>query len=113
MASEAQKKALEKYRATVKRFTVDFPPSDAELWEHLQNQPNKQRYIKDLIGKDLGTKVFLIYKDNHDDACWFAGRFIGTEEDVERYCEEYNKKCRYEWEEISWLCVADMDDVSL
>lgn len=53
MASEAQKKALEKYRANVKRFTVDFPPSDAELWEHIQNQPNKQGYIKALIRADM------------------------------------------------------------
>ena len=53
MPSEAQKKALEKYRAKTKRFTVDFPPADAELWEHLQKQPNKQRYIKDLIREDM------------------------------------------------------------
>ena len=54
MTSDAQKKALEKYKAKVKRLTVDFPPSDAELYDHLQKQPNKQRYIKDLIRKDMG-----------------------------------------------------------
>ena len=54
MTSDAQKKALEKYKAKVKRLTVDFPPSDAELYEHLQKQQNKQRYIKDLIRKDMG-----------------------------------------------------------
>ena len=53
MASEAQKRAIEKYRANLKRFTVDFNQSDAELWEHLQNQQNKQGYIKDLIRKDM------------------------------------------------------------
>ena len=53
MASEAQKKALEKYKAKVKRLTVDFPPSDMELYEHIQKQPNKQGYIKDLIRKDM------------------------------------------------------------
>lgn len=53
MTSEAQKKALEKYRKNVKRFTVDFPPSDSELWEHLQQQPKKQTYIKDLIRADM------------------------------------------------------------
>lgn len=56
MASEAQKKALGKYKANVKRFTVDFPPSDMELWEHLQNQPKKQTYIKDLIRADMERK---------------------------------------------------------
>ena len=53
MISEAQKKALEKYKAKVKRITVDFPPSDVELWEHLQAQGKKQTYIKDLIRADL------------------------------------------------------------
>lgn len=53
MASEAQKKALKKYRANSKRFTVDFPQADAELWEHLQKQPNKQGYIKALIREDM------------------------------------------------------------
>lgn len=51
--SPAQQKALDKYKANVKRFTVDFPPSDADLWEHLQNQPKKQTYIKDLIRADM------------------------------------------------------------
>lgn len=53
MVSDAQKKALEKYKTKVKRFTVDFPPSEQELWEHLQQQPKKQTYIKDLIRADM------------------------------------------------------------
>ena len=53
MTSEAQKKALEKYKAKVKRLTVDFPPSEAELWEHVSKQPNKQGYIKTLIRADM------------------------------------------------------------
>ena len=51
--SEAQKKALDKYKANVKRITIDFPPTDAELWEHIQNQPKKQTYIKALIKADM------------------------------------------------------------
>lgn len=53
MASEAQKIAKAKYKAGVNRFTVDFPPPEMELWDHLQKQPNKQRYIKDLIRADI------------------------------------------------------------
>ena len=56
MTTEAQKKALDKYRAKMKRFTVDFPPSDMELWEHIQKQSNKQGYIKDLIRADMKKK---------------------------------------------------------
>ena len=51
--SPAQQRALDKYKANVKRLTVDFPPSDAELWEHLSKQPKKQTYIKDLIRADM------------------------------------------------------------
>ena len=54
--SEAQKKALAKYKANVKRLTIDFPPTDAELWEHIQKQPKKQTYIKDLIRADMENK---------------------------------------------------------
>lgn len=112
--SAAQLRAAQKYKQEkIKRITVEFSPKDAELWEHIQKQPKKQTYIKDLIRADMGTKVYLIYNDNQDDACAFIGRFVGTEEEVNRYCDEYNSKCRYEWEEITWLCVDDMDDVNL
>lgn len=53
LASEAQKRALDKYKANVKRITIDFPPTDAELWEYIQKQPKKQTYIKDLIRADM------------------------------------------------------------
>lgn len=56
MARESQVKANKKYKANVKRFTVDFPPTEAELWEHLQKQDKKQTYIKDLIRADMEKK---------------------------------------------------------
>ena len=55
MASDAQKKASKKYKEKLKRITVDFYPADAELWEHIQNQPKKQTYIKDLIRADVAS----------------------------------------------------------
>lgn len=51
--TDAQYRALKKYKANVKRLTIDFPPTDAELWEHIQKQPNKQGYIKALIRADM------------------------------------------------------------
>ena len=56
--SDAQKKAAKKYKEKynkekLNRFTTDFYPGDAEIWEHLQQQPKKQTYIKDLIRKDM------------------------------------------------------------
>lgn len=54
MASEAQRNAVRKYKKkSIKRFTVDFYPVDDQLWEKLQNQPNKQGYIKNLIREDM------------------------------------------------------------
>ena len=52
--TEAQYRASQKYKKeNVKRITVDFSPVDADLWEHLQNQPKKQTYIKALIRADM------------------------------------------------------------
>lgn len=53
MATDAQKKAIKKYKQKVKRITVDFYPTEEELWEHINNQTKKQTYIKDLIRADM------------------------------------------------------------
>lgn len=53
MASEAQLKASKKYKEKVKRITIEFHPTEVQMWEHIQNQPKKQTYIKDLIRKDI------------------------------------------------------------
>lgn len=54
MTSEAQKKAVKKYKEKVKRMTIEFSPAEADLYEHIQQQPKKQTYVKDLIRKDMG-----------------------------------------------------------
>lgn len=51
--SDAQLRAVQKYKEKVKRITIDFYPADAEMWEHIQNQPKKQTYIKGLIRADM------------------------------------------------------------
>lgn len=56
MASEAQKKAVKKYKEKVKRMTLDFSPAEAELYEYIQQQTKKQTYIKDLIRADMQSK---------------------------------------------------------
>ena len=47
--TEAEKKAKKKYRDKGKRLTVDFYPSEADLIEYIESQPNKQGFIKGLI----------------------------------------------------------------
>ena len=54
--SEAQLKAVKKYREKVNRITVDFYPTEEELWWHIQSQPKKQTYIKDLNRADMAKR---------------------------------------------------------
>ena len=52
--SDAQYRASQKYKKEkVKRITLDFSPKESELWDHVQKQPNKQGYIKNLIRADI------------------------------------------------------------
>ena len=52
--TDAQRRAKAKYKAQkVKKILVEFYATDTELWEKLQEQENKQGYIKDLIRKDI------------------------------------------------------------
>ncbi len=53
MSSEAQRRAVKKFKEKVNRITIDFHPSEADLWNHIQSQPKKATYIKDLIRKDI------------------------------------------------------------
>lgn len=53
MTSEAQRRAVTKYKQKVKRITIDFHPTESDLWEHIQIQEKKQTYIKDLIRADM------------------------------------------------------------
>lgn len=53
MASESQRKAIAKYKQKVKKITIDFAPTETDLLEHINKQPKKQTYIKNLIRKDM------------------------------------------------------------
>lgn len=51
--SEAQLRAVAKYKQKVNRITIDFYPTESELWNHIQQQDKKQTYIKNLIRADI------------------------------------------------------------
>lgn len=53
MPSEAQKKAVKKYREKVKQMTIQFYPTEMDIYDHIQKQAKKQTYIKDLIREDM------------------------------------------------------------
>lgn len=50
---EYEKKAKRKYLEKVKRILLEFYPTEADLIEHIEKQPKKQTYIKNLIRKDM------------------------------------------------------------
>ena len=54
--TEARKRAKAKYAEKVKKITVSFYPTEADIWDKLQEQDNKQGYIKELIRKDIGEE---------------------------------------------------------
>ena len=52
--SEAQRRALENYRKkSVKQLSVRFYPADADVWEWLSAQENRQAYVRGLIRRDM------------------------------------------------------------
>jgi len=51
--TEAQKRAKKKYLPKVKRIMIEFYPTEAELIAHIEKQPQKQTYIKNLIREDI------------------------------------------------------------
>ena len=51
--TEAQLRAVKKYKGKVHRITIDFHPSEQAMWEHIQSKPKKATYIKDLIRADM------------------------------------------------------------
>lgn len=55
--SEAQKRASAKYvKNNVKSVSIRFYPSEADIFEHLNNQENKAGYIKGLIRADMENR---------------------------------------------------------
>lgn len=55
--SDAQRRANERYRKeSVRQVTVRFYPTEADIWEWLQEQPNKAGYVKELIRRDMEAR---------------------------------------------------------
>lgn len=52
--TEAQKRAKAKYGSGIKKIQIELSlTKDADLLQKLSEQPSKQKYIKELIRKDL------------------------------------------------------------
>lgn len=55
-SSEAHLRAVQKYKQKVKRITLEFHPTEEDIWNHIQSQEKKQTYIKDLIRADMAKR---------------------------------------------------------
>ena len=54
---DSQRKAEAKYKKDkVKKVTLQFCPTEYDLYEHLNNQSPKATYIKDLIRADMNKQ---------------------------------------------------------
>ena len=56
MLTEAQKRAKEKYRQKGKQISIQFYQTEKDLIEHLEKQPQKATYIKNLIREDMKNR---------------------------------------------------------
>lgn len=58
MVTEAQKRASKKYhKEKLVQRVVRFSPREVDLLAHLDAQPNKAGYIKDLIRADIERRI--------------------------------------------------------
>lgn len=58
MVSEAQKRANSKYRReSMAQRIVRFSPNESDLLEHLDAQPNRAGYLKQLIKADMEGRI--------------------------------------------------------
>lgn len=51
--TEAQKRAKKKYQKKTTRLIIDFYPTEKPLIDKINEQPQKQTYIKNLIRADI------------------------------------------------------------
>lgn len=68
--TDAQRRAKAKYKTEkVKKILVEFYASDTDLWEKVQEQENKQGYIKALIKRDIQfhTETYDRFQSLHEE----------------------------------------------
>ncbi len=97
--SEAQRKAVQKYKQKTKRFGLDFAPTEFDLLEHIHSQPKKQTYIKKLIRVDMEAQKYagdlarlLNYLLEHEDTDTALMKNAGLEQYPSIIIESLTKK---------------------
>jgi hypothetical protein len=88
--TDAEKRARAKYLAKGKRLTVNFYPTELDLYEHLANQPQKTTYIKDLIRADMKTAKQKKMKEHLKELSQMQAKIhqIAADKEVAAFTEE-------------------------
>lgn len=61
----------------------------------------------------MKENIYLILVDRGADDCsTHYGYIKGTEEDADKYCDEYNAKHPNEWYELTWELLPELKDLS-
>lgn len=124
-SSPAKLRAEKKYYSTITPYSLRFNKNEQELWEHLNKQENKAKYLKSLIAEDMGYKNFSHF---HGITPTFAQteRWNNQKENI---LKSYNEKRRWslkhlidyideneigdgEWEQIKQLFICDEDNIT-
>lgn len=96
--------------ALARRFGI--PVRTVQDWYSGKSKPAP--YVVRMIDELLeGSKkgIYLIYKDDTDDACTIMGYIHGTDETADRYCDELNKDHEYEWEDYTWVKLDELPQI--
>ena len=56
----------------------------------------------------MEEEIYLIFNDSIDDGATILGYIRGTEEEADKYCEEYNAHCNYEWQEVYYIRLENL-----
>ena len=95
-SSPAKLKAERKYYSTLTPFSLRFNKNEDELWEHLNKQSNKSKYLKTLIAKDMCYVNWA-----HFSGC------VPTKE-LKRQWDEF-KQVRYNYKKYDrWDSISDL-----
>ena len=98
--TDAQNRAKQKYRKKVKQINIEFYPTDADLLEHINKQPKKQTYIKDLIRADMEKHAADLVEVVRCKDCKYYTDFYPYQsgecsyyENLDLYCPERDGYC--------------------
>ncbi len=90
-----------------------IPRRTIQSWE--EGQRKCPDYVERLLLENLhqmseNEDIYLIYNDSMDDAATIVGYIKGTWEEADAYCNDYNAKCKYGYQHVTWDLLDNLQD---